>query len=127
MQGAVGAFLKQYQRRAQRNCEPNDRQYDRDVEKKIKSLDPWTLHEIMYDDGISTVPREIEEHWSAGDRIDGIDFYYNDAVSVTDGPHIGKIGVVVSLTWLQPEPQYLIELGDGTGDIRVVQSKLKTA
>ncbi len=70
------------------------------------------------------VPREIEESWFAGETIRGINFCLNDAVSITLGPHSGECGAVISILRLTPEPEYLIELGSGKGDIKVTQSKL---
>lgn len=103
------------------------RQYDRGIEKKIKSMAPWLLNEIMHDDVGLRVPRDIDDRWYSGDRIEGVDFSLNDPVSVTNGPHTGKVGAVISLTGLLPEPEYLVELGDGAGDIRVPQSRLTPA
>ena len=37
----LALFVKQYSRRAQRGCEPNDRKYDRDVEQKVLRMDPF--------------------------------------------------------------------------------------
>lgn len=126
IQSTIDAFLRQYQRKAQRNHEPNDRDYDRNVENKIKHLDPEKLSGQMYDDVDLEVPREIEDRWYAGQRIIGVDCYVDDAVSVVDGPHSGKIGTVISLLRMNPEPEYLVELGSGAGDIKVFQSRLRT-
>jgi hypothetical protein len=125
MQGEIGTFLREYQRKAQRHVEPNDRQYDRNVEKKIKSIDPRRLSELMHDDVGFEVPREVEDRWYASDRIEGVDFYINDAVSITDGSHSGEGGAVISLLRLKPEPEYIVELGSGDGDIKVFQSRLR--
>jgi len=100
IQGATGAFLKQYGRKAQRNCEPNDRSYDRNMEKKIKSIDPRELSELMHDDIGSGVPREIEDRWFAGEDIEGVNFSHNDSVLVTDGLYSGNGGAVVCLVRL---------------------------
>jgi len=70
------------------------------------------------------VPREIEQRWFADETIQGVTFYLNDAVSVALGPHAGECGAVISLLRLMPEPEYLIELGSGLGDIKVFQSNL---
>jgi hypothetical protein len=43
----------------------------------------------------------------------------NDAVEVTKGPHCGKIAAVISISSVNPELTYLIEFGDGTGDIEM--------
>jgi hypothetical protein len=124
LEGEIGTFLREYRRKAQRHVEPNDRHYDRNVEKKIKSTDPRRLSELMHDDAGIRVPREVEDCWYVGNRIEGIDFYYNDAVLVAEGANSGEGGAVVSLLRLNPEPEYLIELGSGAGDIKVFQSNL---
>ena len=46
----AGAFLQQYTRKAQRGKEPNDRQYDRELEQKLKQLKPEELNEVLYGD-----------------------------------------------------------------------------
>jgi hypothetical protein len=43
----IGGFMQQYQRKAQRNTEPNDRHYDRKLEKQIKRLPPEELSELL--------------------------------------------------------------------------------
>jgi hypothetical protein len=43
----IGQFVKEYGRKAQRGVEPNDRQYDRKVEKLIKRMDPRELTELL--------------------------------------------------------------------------------
>jgi hypothetical protein len=125
IQGEIGSFLREYQRKAQRHVEPNDRQYDRNMEMKIKSIDPRRLNELMHDDVDSRVPREVEDRWYAGDRIEGVNFYFNDAVLIADGSHSGEGGTVISLLDLKSEPKYIVELGSGDGDIKVFQSRLR--
>lgn len=46
----LGAFLQQYQRKAQRGVEPNDRHYDRNLEAKLKRMKPEDLGRLMSDD-----------------------------------------------------------------------------
>ncbi len=46
----IGTFLQQYQRKAQRGVEPNDRQYDRDLEGKLKRMKPEDLSRLMSED-----------------------------------------------------------------------------
>ena len=46
----VGAFVKSYTRQAQRGVEPNDRKYDRDVERHLKNLSAEELNELLYDE-----------------------------------------------------------------------------
>jgi hypothetical protein len=44
------AFVQQYSRKAQKNTEPNDRRYDRDIERAIKRMDPVVLDRLLRDD-----------------------------------------------------------------------------
>lgn len=46
----LGTFLQQYQRKAQRGVEPNDRHYDRDLEAKLKRMKPEDLGRLMSED-----------------------------------------------------------------------------
>ena len=46
----VGAFLQQYGRKARPNFDPNDRAYDRDIEKSLKRLAPEQLDRLMRED-----------------------------------------------------------------------------
>ena len=46
----VGTFLVQYGRRARRGLDPNDRSYDRDVEKALKQMKPEQLDQLVRDD-----------------------------------------------------------------------------
>lgn len=41
-------FAKQYARKAQRGCEPNDRQYDRNVELQAKRMKPEELYRLLH-------------------------------------------------------------------------------
>jgi hypothetical protein len=43
-------FMQQYARKAQKRIEPNDRQYDRDIEQTVKRMDPVTLDRLLRDD-----------------------------------------------------------------------------
>ena len=121
----IGDFFKAYQRKAQRGVEPNDRHYDRKVEKKVKALPPEELSNLMHDDVGVEVPKEIDDKWFSSELIDGVSFKLNDSVSVIAGPHAGKSGAVISLNRLIPEPEYLVELGSGSGDIKAFQSNLR--
>ena len=47
--GELGRFVQQYARKAQAS-EPNDRQYDRKLEKKMKRLSPSALSDLLADD-----------------------------------------------------------------------------
>lgn len=43
----IGAFLQQYSRKAQKGQEPNDRQYNRGIEKIIRKLTPEELDVLL--------------------------------------------------------------------------------
>jgi hypothetical protein len=58
----IGQFVKEYGRKAQRGVEPNDRQYDRKIEKLIKRMDPQELSELLNEESLL----ESEDH--AGDE-----------------------------------------------------------
>ncbi len=45
----IGQFVREYARKAQRGVEPNDRHYDRKIEKFIKQMDPRELSELLHD------------------------------------------------------------------------------
>jgi hypothetical protein len=47
---AVSVFVQRYGKKAQRGVEPNDRRYDRDVERALKQLKPDALDSLMRDD-----------------------------------------------------------------------------
>lgn len=48
--GKLGRFVQQYARKSQA-CEPNDRQYDRKLEKKMKQLSATELSDLLSDEG----------------------------------------------------------------------------
>jgi ribosomal protein S18 len=47
---AVRRFVKQYGRKAQKGIEPNDRRYDRKIEKAVKRMKPEALDALLRDD-----------------------------------------------------------------------------
>jgi hypothetical protein len=47
MKADLGVFLRQYRRRRQAGSEPNDRTYDRTIEKMVKRMDPVELDQIL--------------------------------------------------------------------------------
>jgi hypothetical protein len=47
LRGQLAIFVKQYSRKAQRGVEPNDRCYDRKMEKLMKSLTPEELSDLL--------------------------------------------------------------------------------
>jgi hypothetical protein len=61
----LGTFLQQYQRKAQRGVEPNDRAYDRKLEARLKRMKPEDLGRLMSDDEDSTSVRTESESLNA--------------------------------------------------------------
>jgi hypothetical protein len=47
---AVQRFAQQYARKAQKGIEPNDRRYKRQIEKKVKNMNPEELDRLLRDD-----------------------------------------------------------------------------
>jgi hypothetical protein len=43
-------FVQSYGRKAQKSKEPNDRWYDRDLERRIKCMKPADLDQLLRDD-----------------------------------------------------------------------------
>ncbi|MGZ6042872.1 MAG: hypothetical protein ACXWKW_11830 [Asticcacaulis sp.] len=43
----IRLFVQQYARKAQKGVEPNDRRYDRELEKDIKRMRPDELDELL--------------------------------------------------------------------------------
>jgi hypothetical protein len=46
----LAVFVRQYGRKAQRGCEPNDRKYDRDTEKAVRRMRPDDFDRLLRDD-----------------------------------------------------------------------------
>jgi len=44
-------FVQQYARKAQKGMEPNDRHYERKLEKTVKRMKPDELDRLLRDDG----------------------------------------------------------------------------
>jgi len=49
LKSKMGVFIQQYARKKQKRQEPNDRTYDRDVERRIKKLKPMEFDELLYE------------------------------------------------------------------------------
>jgi hypothetical protein len=45
----LGAFLKQYARKAYKNIDPNDRRYDREIARLVKRMRPEEFDRMMRD------------------------------------------------------------------------------
>jgi hypothetical protein len=48
--GSVRTFVQQYERKAHRGYDPNDRRYSRDTEKSVKRMKPDELDRLLRDD-----------------------------------------------------------------------------
>jgi len=48
LQGRLGAFIQQYARPAHPGQDPNDRRYDREMERRVKRMDPEELDALMH-------------------------------------------------------------------------------
>jgi hypothetical protein len=49
LEAEVGKFVQQYARKRQKGFDPNDRTYDRKIEKKIRKMDAQTLDMLLND------------------------------------------------------------------------------
>lgn len=66
MAAQIGEFMRQYQRKAQGGMnEPNDRQYSRKLERKLKRLKPEELDELLHDEETETRDLSSNENLSA--------------------------------------------------------------
>ncbi|MDH3998187.1 MAG: KOW motif domain-containing protein [Desulfuromonadales bacterium] len=119
----VSSFVQQYERKAPKKGEPNDRNYSRQVEGYVKSMDPAELSELINGDG-THIPPEIDEPWSLGESVPEIQFQLEDTVEVLKGKHTGKTGKVVSLIEILPETRYLLKLDNGLLS-NVLESQIK--
>ena len=63
--------------------------------------------------------RGVGDRWLDGERIEGVEFSLHARVMITTGRYAGKTGTVAFLMNLDDDPLYLVELSDGTGDVRV--------
>jgi hypothetical protein len=60
--GQLGRFVQQYARRAQKGWDPNDRNYDRKIEAKLKRLSPEELSELLSGEDVPVIePRHKPE------------------------------------------------------------------
>jgi hypothetical protein len=49
--GELACFVQRYGRKAQKQGDPNDRQYDKKLEKAMRRLPPTDLSDLLSDDG----------------------------------------------------------------------------
>ena len=64
-----------------------------------------------------------QNNWIRGRAIAGVRFSVCQAVRVIAGPHEGRVGKLVSLFDLEPEPVFHLEASDGE-DVLVGQSEI---
>ena len=64
-----------------------------------------------------------QNKWILGGVIAGVHFSARQAVRIVAGPHDGKVGKLISLFDLKPEPIFHLETSDG-GDVYVRQSEI---
>jgi hypothetical protein len=66
LEGEIGAFVRQYARRKHAGHDPNDRRYDRELERTIKHMDPRELDLLMRgeDEDESHEVRDADVHGS---------------------------------------------------------------
>lgn len=124
VQREIGSFMRQYKRKAQSGQEPNDRKYDRNMERQIKNMDPTELSEIISGDG-SAITQEIDELWFNLKPIAGVKFTLNDSVEIVKGKYMGQKVTVVLLIEVTPEPRYIVELSTGEG-VNILESQIKS-
>jgi hypothetical protein len=55
--GKLGRFVQEYGRKAQKGWEPNDRNYDRKLEAKMKKLSPEDLSELLSGDDVPVLEK----------------------------------------------------------------------
>ncbi len=71
------------------------------------------------------INKEIEADFYAGNRSDKLPFVVNDSVEILQGDYKGRAAAVISAENVEPETTYLIELGDGSGDLVLPAKWLK--
>jgi hypothetical protein len=75
-------------------------------------------------------PRHLDvatiELWMGGELPYGVEFSPSDSVEIAFGPLQGQRGAIITLTALEPEPLYLLELGTGE-EVERYQRVLRTA
>ncbi|HET7188484.1 MAG TPA: hypothetical protein VFI52_10025 [Gemmatimonadaceae bacterium] len=69
--------------------------------------------------------RGLGDRWLAGGAVPGVAFAHSQVVEILTGSRAQERGTIALLLGLEPEPIYLVALGDGRGDVRVRQSGLR--
>ncbi len=63
--------------------------------------------------------------WRAGEKVDGLAFPYNSLVTVSLPDGSAKDGWIVGVTLEGPEPIYIVETKDGSGDLECPESTIR--
>lgn len=71
------------------------------------------------------IDKNIENQFYGGNRTPLVPFVINDAVEIIEGRYSGKSAAVISIVAIEPAVTYLIELGDGSGDVMISAKALK--
>ena len=56
-----GTFLRLYGRKAQKSCEPNDRPYDRAIERELRRMKAEELDGLMNGNADERLPIKVSE------------------------------------------------------------------
>mgnify|MGYP001075531075 CR=1 FL=1 len=51
LEGDIEVFIRQYARKRYPNMDPNDRRYDRKIERIVRRMDPEELDKLMHGTG----------------------------------------------------------------------------
>ncbi|MFL1453379.1 hypothetical protein ACJO5Y_02935 [Marinobacter sp. GN3S48] len=66
----------------------------------------------------------MEKEFYEGKRSNRIPFVINDSVEISDGPAKGKLAAVISIEPGDDGVSYLVEPGDGSGDLIIPAEQL---
>jgi hypothetical protein len=69
----------------------------------------------------------VLEQWMAGAPVPGVGFSLYEPVVIMAGPLAGRLGAVVALISLAPEPVYTVEIDGGRRDVHVPEADLAEA
>jgi hypothetical protein len=57
----LGTFLREYAKRAQKGQEPNDRTYDRNIEKQLRRIKPEELDRMIHGEGEDRLATKVSK------------------------------------------------------------------
>ena len=69
--------------------------------------------------------QEFIKNFFEGLRSDSLPFVINDCVEITSDKNKGKAGSIISIVQTEPKLEYLVEFGDGSGDLVIEAIWLK--